>query len=241
MKTRYMLGWLLAFVLLATHANAQENNRLYIPDLTGLRGETLSLPVNMDNTSEITAIQFTLEVPAGITLDMQTVALSDRKSDHTVTAHPMGGDKYMFMVYSPTNALFQGQTGEVLTMKLPIPDNFTEGQTYELNLSEVALSRTDGTNALTATEVGKLVVKKSPDLNVGELKVDKQTLNPGEKVSVSWQVTNIGGLETGSGWSEQISLVGADGQTSSLIGTLNHNGTLAIGRSGTANSDRIGR
>lgn len=228
MKTRYLFGWLLALVLLAVRAEAQDTNKLYIPDVTGLRGETISLPVNMDNTSEITAVQFTLEVPSGVTLDMQTVSLSERKNDHVVTAHPMGGNKYMFMLYSPTNALIQGQQGEVLTMELPIPDNFTEGESYDLKLTEVALSRTDGTNALTAFEAGTLLVKKSPDLSISELKVDKQTLNPSEKVSVSWQVTNVGGLDTGSGWSEQISLVGADGETTSLIGTLNHNGTLAV-------------
>lgn len=88
MKTRHFLSLLCLLWLNSLLAVAQ-NNTLSIPDVTVPAGKTISLPVNLDNTADIVAVQFTLTVPEGITVQPSSVAMTERADDHTVTMRPV--------------------------------------------------------------------------------------------------------------------------------------------------------
>lgn len=231
MKARYILGWICLFLLGTINVLAQTENRLYIPDVSGMKGSTVVLPICMDNAAEVTALQFTLKMPEGVTLDASSLALTEaRKADHLVTVrNPKAENVYTFMAYSPTNQNVKGNSGEVMTIKLHIPETFQEESVHQMELSDVVLSRTDGTNVMTDFQSGTLKVLGTPDLQVENISADKQKVGPGEALVVSWTVNNIGSMPTTAGWSERITLVAADGGYSVLLGTVNYDNTLNAG------------
>ena len=63
-----MLFLSLLLALLSVGAFAQ-TNRLYIPDLKMSRDSETTLSVFMDNTEDVTAVEFTLELPDGFTVN----------------------------------------------------------------------------------------------------------------------------------------------------------------------------
>lgn len=231
MKTKYILIWMCLFLLGATTAWGQTENRLYLSDVSGMKGSDVTLPVCMDNDVEVTALQFDLEIPEGITLDEASLALAEaRKVDHLVTMRASQSENvYTFMVYSPSNQNLQGNSGEVITIKLHIPETFQEESTHPLTLSNVVLSQVDGSNVMTDSQSGTLKVLGTPDLQVENISANKQQLAPGETLVVSWTVNNIGSMPTTAGWSERITLVSADGSYSTLLGTVNYDNTLSAG------------
>lgn len=226
MKIRLYIPFLLCLLLGIGTLAAQNSNRLYIPELTALPGSTLSVPVYVENSVEIVAVQFALQVPEGSTLTTASAALANRADDHTVTLRATAPREYLCVIYSPTNSPIKGRTGKIMTVDMQVGSNYKEGNTYEFVLKDVILSMRDGSNVLSSSEAGALTVAKRPDLSIKNVKADKTAYAPSETLSVSWQVQNVGGVVTGDGWSEQISLVKTDG-TSVLLGTAHYDDTLS--------------
>ena len=227
MKTKHYISFLLSLLLGIGTLAAQNRNRLHIPDLSALPGSTLSVPVYVENTTEIVAVQFTLQVPEGSSLTINSAALTNRASDHIVAVRGTGSQEYLCVIYSPTNSAIKGRTGKLMTVDMQVGSSYEEGSRHEFALKDVVLSLRDGSNALSSAEAGTLTITKCPDLMVDNVKADKLVCAPGETLGVSWQVQNIGEVATGDGWTEQISLAQSDG-TSVLIGTsLPYNDTLS--------------
>lgn len=208
-------------------ANAQ-NNTLTIPSVTAGVGKTISLPVIMDNTSDVVAVQFTLTLPDGLSLDPAKVSLTERAVGLTVTMRETAAGKYMAMVYSPANLSIKGRTGTLLTVPLTVASSVAEESSFPLTLSDVVIGVADGHNVITGIESGSLTVGKSPDLEVADVSVSTAKMNPNDSFSVAWHVSNIGGMSTTAGWSEQVILTGSDG-TSKLLSTLYYDEPLNAG------------
>ncbi|MCM1312309.1 MAG: hypothetical protein NC252_05345 [Roseburia sp.] len=211
-------------VLLSGIATAR-NNTLSIPDVSVAQGKSISLPVNLDNTEDVVAVQFTLAVPEGITLDVSSALLSERSDGHVVNIQKVGTGKYMAMVFSSKNKSFIGRTGKLLSITLSASIDLEEGDELPLALSDVVIGGRDGANLSTGFLAGKVTIAKSPDLFVSDVVVDRSVIEPNGRVRVNWQVSNIGGLPTNAGWTEQILLEGLDG-TTKLLGTVYYDGTL---------------
>ena len=207
---------------------ASESNKLYIPDLIAFKEKTMSLPVYMNNTAEITAVQFTLETPFKFP-SLGTGVLTDRKDDHQIVVKEMSDRNYMVMIYSPQNAMIKGNSGQLMFLDVTIPSTVIEGESYNMILKDVILSAKDGTNVVTEYSTGAISIAKSPDLTVSDVKVDKNSYVPGESMAVSWNVMNIGARTTDGGWKEQIYLQNAD--NSKLLGTIYHDSKLGAGAS----------
>ena len=228
MKLRYLFAFV--GVLLAGISNVlAQSNTLSIPDVSVLPGKSAVLSVNLDNTADVVAVQFTLTVPDGVTLTMPSDALSERADDHSANFQKTGTNQYMAMIFSPKNSAFKGRTGRLLSLDLKASSSLAEGVVLPLTLSDVVIGGRDGANLTTGFSAGNVVLAKSPDLTVGNIACDKQAMTPGDHIVASWQVENIGGLPTGSGWSEQISLVSEDGIQSKLIATTHYDNVLNAG------------
>ena len=58
-------GWVLIFLSTFLPLSAQNSNVLSLQDVNGMRGKVISVPVYLDNTSEIAALQFDITLPSG--------------------------------------------------------------------------------------------------------------------------------------------------------------------------------
>lgn len=221
MKYKYLMSLVAVLLLWATSAHGQ-NNTITIPDVSVAKGRTISLPINMDNTADVVAVQFTLSIPQGLTIDASSATLSDRSDDHTVTFRSIGTNKYMAMIFSAKNKAIKGRTGRLLSISLTASNSVEENLDYPLVLSDVVMGARDGSDLTTGYKAGKVNVATAPDLEVSNVAVSESEVNPGGMLNVSWTVTNVDGYATKGGWNEQILLKDDKGATK-LIGTLYYN------------------
>ena len=133
-----------------------QTNTISIPDVSVAKGKSINLPINLDNTTDVVAVQFTLSVPNGLTLNTATAALTDRSDEHSVTLQSVGSNKYMAMVFSSKNKAIKGRTGKLLSVSLTASNSLEEGTEHQLSLSDVVIGARDGSNLVTGFNAGKV-------------------------------------------------------------------------------------
>ncbi len=215
-------------ISLSVMAAFAQGNTLSVPDVSVAQGRTIDLPINMDNTSDVVAVQFTLFVPEGITIDPSSAAVSERAESHTVTMKKVDANEYMAMVFSADNSVITGRTGKLITAKLTAATDMYEGTELQFVLKDVILSARDGSNIVSGYSAGKITITKTADLEVSDVKVNATSVTPGGTLPVSWQVSNVGQVATDAGWSERVFLDAPNG-TSKLIGTIYYTDILSAG------------
>lgn len=228
MKTFRYSYLALLLTLFSVSLHAQQHNALQVPDVTMQIG-AVQLPVAIENTDEIVAAQFDLTLPDGITAATEGT-MTNRADGHSVTVSQLSSGVYRVLIHSVQNRPLKGQSGVVMYLPINIPDSFEEDSEHSVAIGGAVLGKATGENALTETVAGKIRIAKLPDLTVSSITATaadgSATITPGGRIVCSWQVKNSGGLTTGGGWSEQLSLVSADGTKSKLIATTRYDGIL---------------
>ena len=230
MKQRHFITTLCLLMLFVASAWAQKNT-LEIPDVIMAQEKSISLPVNMENSADIVAVQFTISTDMGVYFSCETARTTERTDGHSLVMKPIGGYKYMVMISSSQNRPIIGRKGSIMTVQLNTSNTFNlkEGAKIPITLSDVVICDKTGKNLATGFTSGSVNIAKSPDLEVSQVETKATNLLPYNKISVNWQVSNIGGLSTESGWSEQVFAESADGKFSKLLGTIDYDQKLAAG------------
>ena len=131
-------------------ANVFSPNYFYIQSRTARVGESIDMPFSLRNNNEVTGFQFDIEEPDKLTFDLSNIALSSRKSDHTITYSKIADKKYRIICYSPTSKVFSGSDGEILYIPTQISSDITP-TSVSFNLSNVLISDVNMTNVLSPT------------------------------------------------------------------------------------------
>lgn len=230
MKQRHFITTLCLLMLFVASAWAQKNT-LEIPDVIMAQEKSISLPVNMENSADIVAVQFTISTDMGVTFSCETARTTERTDGHSLVMKPIGPYVYMVMISSSQNRPIIGRKGSIMTVQLWTSNTFNlkEGAKIPITLSDVVICDKTGKNLATGFTSGSVNIAKSPDLEVSQVETKATNLLPYNKISVNWQVSNIGGLSTEAGWSEQVFAESADGKFSKLLGTIDYNQKLAAG------------
>lgn len=230
MKQRHFITTLCLLMLFVASAWAQKNT-LEIPDVIMAQEKSISLPVNMENSADIVAVQFTISTDMGVYFSCETARTTERTDGHSLVMKPIGGYKYMVMISSSQNRPIIGRKGSIMTVQLNTSNTFNlkEGVKIPITLSDVVICDKTGKNLATGFTSGSVNIAKSPDLEVSQVETKATNLLPYNKISVNWQVSNIGGLSTEAGWSEQVFAESADGKFSKLLGTIDYDQKLAAG------------
>lgn len=138
---------------------AQTRNVLSIPDFTVANSSDVILPIDMENTSDVVAVQFTMNVPSGINVDASSAQLNpSRKTDHNMTFRSIGNNKYMCIINSIRNEKLRGNEGILLTVpltKTSSQDNFT----CHISLSDVVVAIADGSDVVTDFHSGNIAFR----------------------------------------------------------------------------------
>jgi hypothetical protein len=101
------------------------------------------------------------------------------------------------------------------------------------------LVKTDNTNAVVElsdnNNLGKTSIathvslKSLPDIRVKDILADKATVNPGDSLTISWKVENIGGVTATGGWAERITIVPVSGLNLSIDPNVDYSLPLSAG------------
>ena len=124
------------------------NNALYPNDLATRAGNQPTLGITMDNESQITALQFDLVLPEGITVandeDGMIISLSTRAlKSHTVAKSVQKDGSIRIICSSNSSAVLSGSEGSVIFVKLDINKDLADGE-YTVAVNNIELSSSDG-------------------------------------------------------------------------------------------------
>ena len=217
MKAFYKNLFVFAALLFSGACMGQTSNVLLGGNVVTPAGRSVALPVSLQNTSDIVAVQFTLTLPAGTSLTSGKVQWTDRRQDHVLMFDRKDKTKnqYLVVLYSPTNKPLLQRAGQLFSFELQTADTLREGVVYPLTLSDVILSDYRSgvpVNAMTDFKSGTLTIAPSPDVTVSNVTFSPVAVNPEDMFTVGWQVENIGGEPLLSGWTEYVYLVRDDAE-----------------------------
>lgn len=229
------LRWLLMLiaVTVASVADAQErDNRLVVGDFVGAIDKVVNVPVQLENSDEVVAVQFEVTLPFDWPSDVQPT-LTNRSNQHSVNIHSVADRTYRVVVMSMRNNALRGNSGLLLRLPMRTFDDGDTNTPYDVTIDKVVLTDRQGNNIATETTAeGHFIVSRDniPDLIVPSVQVAGGTLNPGDWLDVAYTVKNDGTGPTLSGWTEKIYLTTPAG-VNVYIGSQAYTATLAKGMS----------
>ncbi len=141
-------------------------NVLLIENLSGRSGVQFVLPVELRNEDDITAIQFDLTLPAGVTItknskDKYIVEKTDRCADHTLsTSKPGEANTYRILLYSNDVEKITGHQGSVVNVRLEASNGLATGN-YDVTISNINLTRADEVKIKPASVTCTLTISNS--------------------------------------------------------------------------------
>ncbi|MBQ3631038.1 MAG: Ig-like domain-containing protein [Prevotella sp.] len=245
------LRFILCLVCCNIIAALSAQNVLRVDTLRYPAGKTVTLPVVLENQSDIAGVQFDISVPYALKTDTTgqvAIELSrSRTTNHEVTVRDTGTSwgniikpsgyesllyhNYRIVVYSSDNSLLVDNKGELLTMQFDLAADLPNTTILPVSLSRVVMGGQSQQNVADDPVSGAVVIEEipRPDLTVANVSVNQSAVGPGDTMDIAWQVRNIGELPTAAGWSEQITLVSLSGTSRKVLTTTYFDGTLNNG------------
>ncbi len=250
--------WLLAVGSMAQtlqrHTQTEgQRNVLRVQSMNYPAGKTLSLPVALENQSDITGVQFDISVPFELVADadgqLPITLAKNRAPYHQLAVRDRGTEwrgagghggvnyyhVYRVIVYSDKNDLLLDNQGTLVTLDIPLSPDADNGTTFPVYLLDksVTLSDRQKQNVLTGQENGTITIEEipRPDLQPSDVTFEPSAVNPEGELTVKWKVANVGKVATEDGWSEQIVLAAVSGGVTKQLTTTYYDGTLAAGAS----------
>ena len=106
--------------------------QLFASNITAYKGKQVEMPVSLTNEQTIAGFQFDLKLPTGISVaksgNNYLASLSSRASDLDISVSKLESGNYRFVAFSNEANNISGNSGEVLTITLDIPQTATIGE-----------------------------------------------------------------------------------------------------------------
>ena len=221
---------MMLFLLMCITAMAQNN--LSVGKLTGGQGKDVLIPISLENTDEVVALQFDLQLPFDRSSRTAPTLSQSRINEHTVSVRNLGNHKYRVVVVNMSNRPLSGNAGTIINFPMAVPTGLDPGTEYAVSLSDVIITNRKGDNIQGDSNVnGSYTVQRenAPDLATTDVNITESTLVPGNYVTVTWKVSNIGNADTRSGWTERVYLVSNETEEAVHVGNTYFSNTLLKG------------
>lgn len=221
---------MMLFLLMCITSMGQNN--LSVGKLTGGQGKDVLIPISLENTDEVVALQFDLQLPFDRSSRTAPTLSQSRINEHTVSVRNLGNHKYRVVVVNMNNRPLSGNAGTIINFPMAVPTGLDPGTEYAVSLSDVIITNRKGDNIQGNSNVnGSYTVQRedAPDLATTDVNISESTLVPGKPVTVSWKVSNVGNADTRSGWTERVYLVSTGTEEVVHVGNTYFSNTLLKG------------
>lgn len=221
---------MMLFLLMCITSMGQNN--LSVGKLTGGQGKDVLIPISLENTDEVVALQFDLQLPFDRSSRTAPTLNQSRINEHTVSVRNLGNHKYRVVVVNMSNRPLSGNAGTIINFPMAVPTGLDPGTEYTVSLSDVIITNRKGDNIQGDSNVnGSYTVQRedAPDLATTDVNITGSKLVPGKSVTVSWKVSNVGNADTRSGWTERVYLVSAGTEEVVHVGNTYFSNTLLKG------------
>ena len=165
-------------------------------------GQSVSLPVTMDNVDEIVAVELTVKVPRGGSLNTDGCQLNASRADgHQISAACIDGNNNLYKVtaFSASNKPFKANSGQLMTLDIVTSQEWLDGHSYAVTITKALLCKSNGDNVCTDYENGAITIPNTPHANITfdvtgiVTTVKKDSVN-----TFSLGITNTGTATTGA-------------------------------------------
>ncbi len=138
-------------------------NTLQLTDVETYKGKQVEIPIALNNQHDITAFQFDLYLPTGVTVATKSngklmIETTERmEGSFTLSSNTI--DNFVRVTgYSADGDSFTGSNGDILKVTLDIAESVADGD-YSISLKDIVLSDVNNTEFHPADVQGKLTVK----------------------------------------------------------------------------------
>ena len=164
----------------ATRAAADETT-FYIEPFSITAGETMVIPVLMENPGEkFSQLQFDITLPEGLEIpecfdeeqfdDVKDIKRGSRtKSVYSIQTQPVGEALRVLCITQNSKAFFTGESGDVLLITVKAADDIAVGD-VEIKITNTLLSRQDGTTYKPSDCTATVSVTEGPTSGIDEMK-----------------------------------------------------------------------
>ena len=167
-----------------------------------LLGESVSVPVTMDNVDDIVAVELIVKLPEGASINADGCQLvASRANGHQISAACIDGGKNLYKVtaFSASNKPLKGDSGELMILDIVTSAGWLDGRTYAVTITKALLCKSNGDNVCTDFMSGGIIVPNTPHADISfdvtgiVTTVQKDGVN-----TFSLGITNTGTSTTGA-------------------------------------------
>ncbi len=131
---------LMALMTICFLLGGKAQNKILIEPFSIAPGQTVQMPVILQNTDEVTSMQVDIQLPDGFTVDGKAEHNMDRteRETHTISVTEQGSNIYRLALLSKQQDYILGNDGPIAYIPVTAPADFTGPAT--IKLSEAMLS-----------------------------------------------------------------------------------------------------
>ena len=113
-------------IVVAATLSVAATDLFHIEDFMMQPGQTVEVEILLDNETSFTAFQTDLSLPEGLSVDMQSVALTGRKAeDHVLATNVLSNGDIRIMSYSMMIQPYSGNSGALVTFNVTASESLS--------------------------------------------------------------------------------------------------------------------
>ena len=159
----------------------EHNDKAFIPDFKIAVGEAKQISLELSNETSFTAFQMDIVLPEGLTIQDNSFRLSQRASDHTVSAKSFSDGRTRIACLSLTNTPFSGNSGALVSFTVIADKDIAEKS--ELQLKNVIFTMPNAREYFLPNSVTEITSERAL--------VESITLSPSEIIMVADGSTSV--------------------------------------------------
>jgi hypothetical protein len=147
---------------LSVEADIYSVNEIYVGNNSGNLGSNILIPVSINNMDSFTSFQLDITIPSGVEYVENSISLSGREEDHSISAAVINPNTLRVISYSPNNLNFNSTSGEVFSFSLlPVSNSGY----HPLDISNSIISNLDLGDVISDVYSGSITIN-APLLNI---------------------------------------------------------------------------
>ena len=123
----------------------------------GVRGQTITYPVFLENTEDVYGVTVVVQFPAGFTVNAENVVLAERAVGHELEVEARGNNAYRFELTA--DHVLTGQNGKIFDVPVTISADCNPDQSYQVLLTNAARINLDGSRDMLNARNGYIFVE----------------------------------------------------------------------------------
>lgn len=159
-----------ALLLCALRMAAQNTIAIGSADMEYLSlGQSVSLPVTMNNADPVVAVELLVKVPRGGSINAAGCQLDAARADgHQISADRIDETNNIYKVtaFSASNKPFKGSSGQVMTLDIVTSTEWLDGRTYAITITKALLCKANGDNVCTGSTNGTVTIPNTPHADI---------------------------------------------------------------------------